>query len=119
MCTLAFEIFRTMIKYTLDIACFITNARKSSSKLSSDSLSKIEQWNKADYRLYQYFNISLWEKINEIGYDQVMEEKEELESFVGILTNKCVKGYYENKDLSPDFKVYQQPGVKVLGIKVE
>ena len=47
-----------------------------------------------------------------------MDEKDELETFVGLLTDKCVLGYYENKDLSPDFKVYQQPGVKVLGIKV-
>lgn len=34
------------------------------------------------------------------------------------MTDKCVAGYFENKDLPPEFQVYKQPGVKVLGIKL-
>lgn len=101
-----------------DIACFITNARKSSSKLNSKMESQLRKWNHADWALYRHFNLTLWDKLDEIGQEQVKTEKEELESLVEKLTTECVDGYYENKDLPREFQVYKQPGVKVLGIKL-
>ena len=101
-----------------DIACFITNARKSSSKLSHKIQKDLENWNRADFMLYQHFNSTLWNKIEEIGISKVQSEVKELQELVSNLTDKCVAGYFENKDLPPEFQVYKQPGVKVLGIKV-
>ena len=101
-----------------DIACFITNARKSSSKLSHKIQKDLEDWNRADFMLYQHFNSTLWNKIEEIGHSKVESEVKELQELVSNLTDKCVAGYFENKDLPPEFQVYKQPGVKVLGIKV-
>ena len=68
--------------------------------------------------LYQHFNSTLWNKIEEIGVSVVQSEVKELQELVSNLTDKCVAGYFENKDLPPEFQVYKQPGVKVLGIKV-
>lgn len=68
--------------------------------------------------LYQHFNSTLWNKIKEIGVSVVQSEVKELQELVSNLTDKCVAGYFENKDLPPEFQVYKQPGVKVLGIKV-
>lgn len=101
-----------------DIACFITNARKSSSKLSHKIQKDLENWNRADFMLYQHFNSTLWNKIEEIGISKVQSEVKELQELVSNLTDKCVAGYFENKDLPPEFQVYKQPGVKVLGIKL-
>ena len=78
----------------------------------------LENWNRADFMLYQHFNATLWEKIEEIGFSKVEAEVNELRELVANLTDKCVAGYFENKDLPPEFQVYKQPGVKVLGIKV-
>ena len=75
-------------------------------------------WKRTIHFFNSGFSTSLWAKIDAIGFDKVMEEKKELQYFVQMLTKKCILGYFENKDLSPEYQVYPQPGVKVLGIKV-
>ena len=97
----------------------MTNARKSSKTISAKTTRKIEEWNKSDVLLYRHFNQTLFEKINEIGVDVVESEKAELEKLMQKLTDECVEGYADNSQLDPEFQVYKQPGVKVLGIKVK
>ena len=80
---------------------------------------KIEEWNKSDVLLYRHFNQTLFEKIDEIGVEIVEHEKAELEKLMEKLTDECVEGYVDNSQLDPEFQVYKQPGVKVLGIKVK
>lgn len=101
-----------------DIACFITNARASTSKLTSGVQVKLKDWNKSDWLLYQHFNSTLWTKINQIGKEKVDREVAKLHKVVDHLTTKCVDGYVDNNLLDPEFRVYQPPGVKVRGIKL-
>ena len=68
--------------------------------------------------LYRHFNLTLFDEIDKIGKDQVEAEKRQLEELIEHLTDECVEGYVDNSQLDPEFQVYKQPGVKVLGIKV-
>lgn len=101
-----------------DVACFITNARASTSQLSDDIQTKLQEWNRSDWLLYQHFNATLWRKIEQVGVEKVNREVIKLRKMVEHLTHKCVEGYVDNKLLAPEFRVYQPPGVKVRGIKL-
>ena len=68
--------------------------------------------------LYRHFNLTLFDEIDKIGKNQVEAEKRQLEELIEHLTDECVEGYVDNSQLDPEFQVYKQPGVKVLGIKV-
>lgn len=96
----------------------MTNARKTTKSPSPKIERKIAEWNKSDVMLYQHFNASLFKAIDAIGVETVSSEKAQLEEFIGRLTDECVAGYVDNSELDPEFQVYKQPGVKVLGIKV-
>jgi len=101
-----------------DIACFVTNSRKNTKTLSPKTAAKIEEWNRADVMLYRHFNLTLFDEIDKIGKSQVEAEKQQLEELIENLTDECVEGYVDNSQLDPEFQVYKQPGVKVLGIKL-
>ena len=96
----------------------MTNARKTTKTLSPKIERKIAEWNKSDVMLYRHFNASLFDEIDAIGVETVNTEKNELEQLIDRLTDECVAGYVDNSELDPEFQVYKQPGVKVLGIKV-
>ena len=68
--------------------------------------------------LYRHFNLTLFDEIDKIGKSQVETEKRQLEKLIESLTDECIEGYVDNSQLDPEFQVYKQPGVKVLGIKV-
>ena len=68
--------------------------------------------------LYRHFNLTLFDEIDKIGKSQVEMEKRQLEKLIESLTDECIEGYVDNSQLDPEFQVYKQPGVKVLGIKV-
>ena len=92
--------------------------RASVSKLSPEIRAKLEKWNEFDWLLYNHMNETLWRKVSEIGHEKVQKEVKHLQKFVQQLTDECVEGYVDNKELDPEFRVYQPPGVKVRGIKV-
>lgn len=101
-----------------DIVCFITNARPKKTQLSTKTQEKLLEWNKSDARLYDHFNKTLWRRISHIGEEIIANDVEQMRKLIDQLTEKCVLGYLPNKELHPDFRTYQPPGILVKGIQL-
>ncbi|CBY18174.1 unnamed protein product [Oikopleura dioica] len=101
-----------------DVVCFITNARPKKSHLSTKTQEKLLEWNKSDARLYDHFNKTLWKRISHIGEEKIATDVQKMRNLIDQLTKKCVLGYLPNKELQPDFRTYQPPGMIVKGIQL-
>lgn len=77
-----------------DILYFKLNARKSSSvsELSPELRAKALEWNGADWRLYQFFNATLWAKVERYGRERMKREVEELRRRNAEMEEICIDG---------------------------
>lgn len=94
-----------------DIVFFNQNARsKVSVRPPTDAMKqRIRAWNSGDTTLYQFFNRTLWEKIEAFGYVRMAREVAELERRNAELTELCIGATKQ----AGDKRVYYPPGVHV------
>nr|XP_054775088.1 uncharacterized protein LOC129283277 [Lytechinus pictus] len=94
-----------------DIVFFNQNARsKTSVRPPTDSMkARIRAWNWGDSALYQYFNRTLWQKIEAFGYDRMAREVAELDRKIEELSQRCIGSTKQ----AGDSRVYYPPGVNV------
>ncbi|XP_041452705.1 galactosylceramide sulfotransferase-like isoform X2 [Lytechinus variegatus] len=94
-----------------DIVFFNQNARsKTSVRPPTDAMkARIRAWNWGDSTLYQYFNRTLWQKIEAFGYDRMAREVAELDRKIEELSQRCIGSTKQ----AGDSRVYYPPGVNV------
>lgn len=77
-----------------DLLFFKLNARKGStvSKLIPELRAKALQWNAIDWKLYQHFNKTFWNKVDMYGRQRMAEDVAELRRRNAKMANICIEG---------------------------
>ncbi|KAM9841671.1 galactosylceramide sulfotransferase [Aulostomus maculatus] len=77
-----------------DILYFKLNARRNSSvsQLSPELRAKTSQWNGADWKLYQHFNRTFWDRVEAFGRERMKREVAELRRRNAELKALCIEG---------------------------
>lgn len=97
-----------------DVTVFRQNARNVDSvqSVNGDMHTKIQSWNSGDMLLYNYFNKTLWEKIERYGHERMERDKAELEKKTKSLFDHCISTNTAPREKG-DYKVWQPPGVNI------
>lgn len=76
-----------------DILYFKLNVRKNSSvsHLSPEMRAKALQWNGADWKLYQHFNTTFWDRVEAFGRDRMKQELKELRRWNEEMKSICIE----------------------------
>ena len=86
---------------------------------------KVREWNKADSALFDYFNKSLWKKIESFGAQKMQEEVKKLQEINQDLKEKCVDSngtkFYSDLKNTPwkNMNIFQPTGVKIAGFDLK
>lgn len=77
-----------------DLLFFKLNAREGSkvSKLSPELRAKALEWNAIDWKLYQHFNKTFWEKVNAYGRQRMADDVAELRRRNTKMASVCIEG---------------------------
>uniref|UniRef100_A0A667ZV86 Galactose-3-O-sulfotransferase 1a n=1 Tax=Myripristis murdjan TaxID=586833 RepID=A0A667ZV86_9TELE len=77
-----------------DLLFFKLNGRNESSvrKLTPELRAKALEWNALDWRLYQHFNATFWEKVEAYGRKRMAEDVAELRSRNAEMEAICIEG---------------------------
>lgn len=124
-----FEESMILLKDTLcwtleDILYFKQNVRKKSSvsNLSPKLRAKAVQWNGADWKLYQHFNTTFWDRVEAFGRDRMEQELKELRRSNDKMKSICIEDgeAVEAKNIQDgSFKPWQPLGESsILGYNV-
>ena len=105
-----------------DVSSVVLNANADLSKKDESRMKRISkkarEWNKADSALFDYFNKSLWRKIEKFGFQKMQKEVMRLQTINQNLLVKCSAGKksYDHLTNDPwkDMKYYQPRGVKIV-----
>lgn len=78
---------------TEDILYFKQNVRRKSSvsNLSPELIAKALQWNGADWKLYQHFNATFWERVEAFGMDRMRQELKTLRRSNDRMKSICIE----------------------------
>ncbi|XP_036383997.1 galactosylceramide sulfotransferase [Megalops cyprinoides] len=94
-----FEESLILLKDTLcwemdDVLFFKLNARKGStvSKLTPELRAKALQWNGVDWKLYQHFNATFWQKVDVYGRERMARDVAELRRRNEEMAAICIEG---------------------------
>ncbi|XP_078000507.1 galactosylceramide sulfotransferase-like [Glandiceps talaboti] len=101
---------------TDDIVAFSMNTRASYSKtdIFPAAADKIKKWHAGDVKLYDYFNRSLWQRIELFGNKRMQTEVEELKSRREYYFQSCIDGVVTN---DPD--VWHPGHVNVESVQIK
>ncbi|XP_033845974.2 galactosylceramide sulfotransferase isoform X2 [Periophthalmus magnuspinnatus] len=77
-----------------DVLYFKLNTRRSSSvsRLTPDVRAKAQKWNDIDWKLYQYFNDTFWQKVRAYGIERMKEDVNELRRRNAEMKSVCIEG---------------------------
>ncbi|XP_066511066.1 galactosylceramide sulfotransferase-like [Hoplias malabaricus] len=77
-----------------DLLFFKLNARKGStvSKLTPELRAKALQWNSIDWKLYQHFNATFWQKVEAYGLERMARDVKELRHRNAEMASICIEG---------------------------
>jgi hypothetical protein len=67
--------------------------------ITSESRLILQQWMKADYQLYNYFNHKINDEINQLGLRKVGEDLQRLLDSNDKLKNRCNPHFVDNESL--------------------
>jgi len=107
-----------------DVSFVVLNSRFASKKLDVSTKKriskKVREWNKADSALFDYFNKSLWKRIEIFGVQNMKLEFEKLQTINRNLMTECSDGqltFYNNLKNAPwkDMHLCEPSGIKILG----
>ncbi|KAM9735235.1 galactosylceramide sulfotransferase isoform 1-T2 [Menidia menidia] len=110
---------------TEDILYFKLNVRRSSSvsQLDPETRSKALQWNGADWKLYQHFNATFWERVDAYGTERMKQEVNQLRKRNAEMKAICIEGggaVEAQKLQSRRFQPWQPVGEKsILGYNMK
>lgn len=106
---------------TEDVLYFKLNVRKKSSvsHLSPEMRAKALRWNGADWKLYQHFNATFWNRVEAFGRDRMERELKELRRRNDEMKSICIEEgeAVEAKNIQDErFKPWQPVGeLSILG----
>ena len=107
-----------------EVSSIVLNARAESDKQNKSTMKrinkKVREWIKADSALFDYFNKSLWNKIEKFGYQRMKNEVTKLQTINQNLMNQCSNGkklrYNELKNAPwKNMHIYEPKGIKIEG----
>ncbi|KAM4719707.1 galactosylceramide sulfotransferase [Anableps anableps] len=77
-----------------DILYFKLNVRKASSvsRLDLETKAKVLQWNWADWKLYEHFNATFWERVEAYGRERMEQDVNELRRRNAEMRAICIEG---------------------------
>uniref|UniRef100_A0A3Q2QZZ5 Galactose-3-O-sulfotransferase 1 n=1 Tax=Fundulus heteroclitus TaxID=8078 RepID=A0A3Q2QZZ5_FUNHE len=77
-----------------DILYFKLNARRTSSvsRLDPQTRAKAVRWNWADWKLYEHFNATFWERVEAYGRERMEREVKELRRRNAEMRATCIEG---------------------------
>jgi len=111
-----------------DVACMQINRRIHKSSLSSTDKArvreKVRRWNKADAALFDYFNATLWKKIESYGSRRMAQDVVKLKRINENLLDICIdnkNGVDVSKLKNPKMRnlAYKPSGVSVTGFNIK
>ena len=83
----------------LDIVSFKTHARKSKFKIRSANEGKIKAWNKADTKLFDYFNNTFWQEVLKYGLNRMKHQVQVLQNYTNDITDLCLVSEDDDKKM--------------------
>ena len=107
-----------------EVSSIVLNARAESEKQDKSRMKriskKVREWNKADSALFDYFNKSLWNKIEKFGYQRMEHEVTKLQAINQNLMNQCSDGkklHYNELKNAPwkNMHLYEPKEIKIVG----
>ena len=111
-----------------DVSLMVLNHRKSKNLKESRTnriRKKVREWNKADSALFDHFNKSLWNKIENFGFHRMKVEVKKLQTINQDLKKQCVEGtkpkYYSELQNTPwkNMHIFQPQGVRITGFDLK
>uniref|UniRef100_A0A1A8GF58 Galactose-3-O-sulfotransferase 1 n=2 Tax=Nothobranchius korthausae TaxID=1143690 RepID=A0A1A8GF58_9TELE len=108
-----------------DLLFFKLNARKGStvSKLSPELRAKALEWNAIDWKLYQHFNRTFWNKVDTYGPERMAKDVAELRRRNQEMASICIEGgraVEANSIHETDMQPWQPIGEKsILGYNLK
>ena len=72
---------------------FKMRTEEAKSKISPELEEKIKIWNRADVKMYNYFNQTFWKKAESFGIDRLYKEVEELRAEIKKAEKRCIERY--------------------------
>ena len=103
---------------TLDDVSFLSkNVAVHKRGVSASFKKQAKEWQYLDDQLYNYFNKTLWRKIDEFGLEKMKHAVSELNQLNTDKSTKCIEKLAPEAELPVQFRDYVPPGVKFEGIK--
>jgi len=111
-----------------DVACMQVNSQTHKNSLNSTDKIRVREkarrWNKADAALFDYFNATLWKKIEMYGSSRMAQDVVKLKQINENLIDMCVgnkNGVDVSKLKDPNVRrvAYKPSGVSVLGFDLK
>ncbi|XP_029436428.1 galactose-3-O-sulfotransferase 4 isoform X2 [Rhinatrema bivittatum] len=103
-----------------DVVAFKLNFRSKDSvqALSPQAVEKLKEWNALDWYLYTHFNRTFWQKVEQLGWEQMKEKVLLLQKRQKELMKECVQGDkpVEANNIQDDsIRPFQSGQAKILG----
>jgi len=110
-----------------DFACLTVNARvhdNVTSQADDDRIrDKVRQWNRADAQIFDYFNATLWYKVERFGRERMNQQLQLLSDERDRLSEKCLKKsepvLLDNLEDKQKKLFYRPPGVKLSAYELK
>ena len=86
---------------------------------------KAREWKKADTALFDFFNKSLWNRIEKFGFQRMKMEVKKLQSINQKLSNQCIdskgKKLYKELKNTPwvNMTIFEPKGIKISGFDLK
>ena len=72
---------------------FKVRSDESKTEINKDLALRIEHWNKADTKMYTFFNRTFWRKVNAFGLQRMQQELATFERIKNEIEEECIDGY--------------------------
>ncbi|XP_053315967.1 galactose-3-O-sulfotransferase 4-like [Spea bombifrons] len=105
-----------------DLLSFPLNSRSDITKkaLPLETQERIKAWNQHDWKLYNYFNRTFWNRVEKFGIERMKREVEELRQQRAQLSKTCLQGKVEAKEIKDkSLKPFQYGMAKIIGYNLK
>ena len=109
-------LLKDLLCWSIDDVLYLRqNARETKNRTLTEQIKQnIREWNGVDTRMYDYFNKTLWRKVEEYGIERMNREVGELKIRNKRIAKDCVAGIMQTGDK----RIWYPSGVKIETFKI-
>ena len=76
-------------------------------------------WQRFDAILYQHFNATFWQKVENFGFERMNKEVQLLRDHIKKLHDKCVDRKIPSQSLEMEFRDWIPPGIQLEAYRIK